>query len=95
MDARPCEHDVRIVIVAGIEHAFCSKCGSFLSLRAVASAFASSEKARTLVERRLSAATATLASIAPHNTWDGESARKCLEAIGREDLVPRSPRKAG
>lgn len=84
-----CAHIPKILVVAGREHAFCEACGAVLSLRTLIGALVDEQHGRQDAERKLARATKTVETIALRNTWDGEMARQCLDAIGIENPVLR------
>lgn len=84
-----CAHTPKILVVAGREHVFCEACGAVLSLRTLIGALVDEQRSRQDAECKLARATKTVETIALRNTWDGEMARQCLDAIGCEAPVLR------
>jgi hypothetical protein len=84
-----CTHVPKILVIAGREHALCEACGAVLSLRTLIGALTDEQRGRHAAERKLARATKTVETIALRNTWDGEMARQCLDAIGHEAPVLR------
>lgn len=75
-------HTPKVLVIAGREHVFCEACGAVLSLRVLLGALTEEVAARAAAERKLTRAVTTVETIALRNTWDGEMARQCLDAIG-------------
>ena len=86
-EAQACAHDFEVLIISGVEYLYCDRCRVVASLRAAVASLREEKAARRRAEDRLARALPTLATIAAHNTWDGDAARQCLVAIGRADLV--------